>query len=88
MRVYLNRQNLLNPDKIYVPIVPKLVKLTIADKKVCTKVTSKLKFLYSISDSKVDTLRHDILLLILINNILNIFLCLFFILKVKSYTKL
>ena len=36
----------------------------------------------------VDTLRRDILLLILINNILNIFLCLFFILKVKSYTKL
>ena len=36
----------------------------------------------------VDTLRRDILLLILINNILNIFLSLFFILMVKSYTKL
>ena len=36
----------------------------------------------------VDTLRRDILLLILINNILTIFLCLFFILMVKRYTKL
>ena len=44
--VFLNRQNLLKPDKSYVPVLPKLVKLTVADKKVCTKVTSKLKFLY------------------------------------------